>query len=509
MAVIGSKDDPSTPSAAHRAMEPYWKMVSAIVRGVRGMRAGGEEYLPRFEAESDAIYKRRLDTARMTNVFTDIVSNLAMRPFQQPVQLGEDTPEALEEYAEDVDGRGTHLSVFSAMLFRHALEDGLTWVLVDHTMGIPEGASIAEEREMGARPFWVEYRAADVLAAYSDRVDGEERFLEVRLREDSVERDGFEEKAIERIRIFRHDPGSPVEWEIWRKKETLGIAVNKDILGAEWELEDGPNILAGVESIPIVPVLFGLRHGGSWYIDPPLRDAAYLQIELYQQENALKNIRNFTAFPMLAANGMDPILGEDNSPAEIVTGPHAVLYGGTSESGGGTWTFIEPSGASLNFLREDIKDTIRELRELGRQPLTAQSNLTVITSAAVAQKTNSAIQAWARMLGNALSNAFALTAEWLNLDETDAVEVRVHDDFDLGIDGDATFADVLAMGTGPEPLISRDAVLEEAKRRSILRPDYDPEADLELVDRRVEDDLPAMMPALEIREEIENDLEDS
>lgn len=458
------------------------------------MRAASEEYLPKFEAESSEAYKKRLATARMTNVFVDIVENLSMRPFDQPVLLSEDTIEQFKEFAEDVDARDTDLTGFAVQLFRHALEDGLTWVLVDYTEDVPEGATVAEEREIGARPFWVEYRAADVLAVYSNRVEGNERFLEVRLREQTVERQGFEEKTVERVRIFRHEPGQMPEWELWRKKETVaGVPKDQNVVGEKWEREKGPHALS-VDVIPLVPVVFGQRNGGGWMIDPPLRDAAYLQIELYQQENGLKNARNLTAFPVLTATNLNPEQGEDGSPKPIVIGPGAVLYGGEGQDGGGSWQYIEPEGQSLTFLREDIKDTIRELRELGRQPLTAQSGtMTVIATAAVTQKNTSAIQAWAGLLAQALENAFAMTAKWLNIDEP-VVGVVVHDDFDLAFGDEASFKEVREMGPGDDPIISREAVLEEAKRRGILASKYDPEEDLKLLDRSIED-LPPMPAA--------------
>lgn len=487
------KNNPSTPSSDYRAAEAYLAMIAAITGGVKTMREAGTAFLPQFQAEQLDDYKRRLKNARLTNVFMDIVDNLSMRPFQEPTKLSDQSTQRFKDFAEDVDARGDDLNTFAAKSFRSALEDGITWVLVDHTKDVPEGASVAQEREMGARPYWTQYKAADVLAVYSERINGVERIVEARLREVSVERDGFDEKTIERVRVFRHykDMTMP-EWEVWRKKES--VASSQGGGASEWELEEGPTALS-IDVIPLVPIVFGQRDGNGWRVDPPLRDAAYLQIELYQQENGLKNVRTLTAFPMLAGNGMEPELGEDGSPKPIAVGPNAVLFGGRSADGSaaGSWTFVEPSGQSLTFLREDIKDTIRELRELGRQPLTAQSgNLTVITTAVAAQKGNTAIQAWAGMLSSALVSCFEMTAKWLNLADFTA-EVMVYDDFDLGLD-DQSAEQVFKLMTADPPLISREAGLQEYKRRGILGPQYDPEEDLELIEESL-DDRPEPEPA--------------
>lgn len=492
---MAGKKDPSNPSSDHAAMAPYWRMVASIMAGVRGMRAGAEAYLPKFEAESSETYKRRLGQARMTNIFADVIYNLAVRPFEQPVQLGEDTTQQLKDFAEDVDGTGDDLTMFAARVFRHALEDGITWILSDHTKAVDLGRppTVAEEREMGARPLWAEYRAADVLAVYSERVKGEERFTEVRLRETSVERVGFEEKTVERVRILRHDEGAAPTWELWRKKESAAGTADQKVVGEEWEQEEGPHEYEGIDVIPLVPIVFGHRQGNGWLVDPPLRDAAYLQLELYQQENGLKNVRNFTAYPMLAGNGIEPEQGEDGKPKEIVVGPRSVLFTGEGE-GTRSWGYVEPAGSSLRFLRDDIKDTIRDLRELGRQPLSLDTgNITVIATAALTQKNNSAIQAWAGFLGHGLERALELTADWLNIEDPQ-ITVSVYADFDLGYGGDSAFANVLTMGTGSDPLISREAVLHEAVRRGILSSNYDPETDLELLDQPAREDDPGLMP---------------
>ena len=473
-------DNPSTQSSDREAMTSYLEMVESITGGLEAMKEAGEKYLPRFEHESLASHGRRIKTARMTNVFADILNSLSMMPFETPVQLTENTSEPLRDLAENIDEHGSSLSAFSAKLFHNALRDGVTWVLVDYTKEVPKGATIAEEKQAGARPFWAHYRAADVLAVYTERSAGMERVVEARLREVSVERDGFKEVEVERVRVLRHEEGSTPTWELWRKSE--GGAAG----GNDWEIEEGPEAM-DIDVIPLVPITFGQRRGNGWKIEPPLRDAAYLQIELYQQENGLKNIRTFSAYPMLAANGLAQPRTADGEELPLVVGPGRVLWGGVGPDGTptGKWEWLEPAGQSLAFLRQDVADTIKELRELGRQPLTAQSgNLTVITTAVAAKKGSAAIQAWVGLMVNALENCFDMTARWLNIENYE-VGIMVHEDFDLGIGDDASFKYILEMARDPDPLISRTQATEEARRRGILGARYDPDLDSERIDSAI------------------------
>ena len=500
----GSRNNPSTPSGDYEKMSPYWKMVKTITGGKRAMEKAGEEYLPKFSEEADREYKMRLKHIRFTNVFGDILSVLASKPFQEQVKLTEETDNALEEFAEDVSGSAESLHVFLGNVFDLALRDGITWILVDYTQGIPDDVTVAQEQELGARPYWCIYEALDVISVRSRFAGGVEMLTEVRIREREIEPDGFSEKATDRIRIFRHDPGMKPTWETWIKVDRKA---GSNVAGEEeWVIEQEQTTL-DLEKIPMVPVILGRRIGKSWALEPPLRDAAELQIELYQQENGLKNIRNMTAFPMLAANGIEPPTGEDGNPSTMTVGPSAVLWSGVAPDGGrpGNWAYVEPSGQSLQFLREDIKDTIKELRELGRQPLTAQSgNLTVITTAFAASKGNTAVHSWVGLLENSAIAMMQCTADWLDMPDAE-VGIEIFSDFDIGLGNDESFKFVLELAGGEEQMISRDAVIAEAIRRGILSANYDADEDAEKILRSVENEGPENDPAEEPEEEPEED----
>ena len=495
MAVLGlGGNTPDNPSGDYSAQIDYWKTVRAILGGIETMRAGGQLFLPKFEQEPMDQYNRRLRTSRMTNVFTDIVDDLTQRPFEKPVTLPDNAPSEIVDFAGDVDGRGTDLHVFANELFYSALTDGITFVLVDYSKDTDSVMTVADEKAAGLRPFWCHYKAVDVLAVYSEYIGGEEVLVEVRLREYKIARVGFEEKTVEQIRVFRRNAMGEITWEIWQKKETTvqkaGARTSKQPvgqdqakLGEEWEIVEGPEKLT-LDRIPLVAVAFGERD--DWRVKPPLRDAAHLQIELYEQENGLKNIATCTAFPMLAANGIERETDNEGNEIDIVVGPNAVLYGGLSADGRsvGSWAYVEPSGSSLEFQLQYIERTIQRLRELGRQPLTERTpGLTVVSAATAAQKGRAAIHAWVSKLGNAMHNMMILTGLWLSMDVN--VTPVIDQDFDLTPMGDDSFTHVLTMAR--QGIISRPATVEEAKRRAILRPDYDAAADAELINEMTED----------------------
>lgn len=493
MALVSEKA-PNSPSSDYEAMAPYWDMVSTILGGTAAMRQAGEKYLPKLEHETQSDYDFRRKWAKFTNVFRDIVETLAAKLFAEEASVGGDSAsERIKALAEDIDGQGNHIHVFAGQCFYRGIAYAIDWILVDYTKDVPAGATIAQERAIGVRPYWVALPAQRVLAAYSARIDGIEQFVHVRISEDITERDGYGERTIKQVRILNREPvvpdgvdeptaWGPATYEVWRKE--------KDAAGREaWVLADAGDLSIGV--IPLVPFVTGRRKGSSWQVMPPMQDAADLQIELYQQESGLKYAKEATAFPMLTGNGVDPDKDEKGRPKPIPIGPKAVLYAppGGSNDAHGEWTFIEPSATSLKFLADDIKETIQQLRELGRQPLTAQTgNLTVVTTQFAAQKGNSAIQAWALGLKDAMENALRYTAMWLKEDQQAEFDLPGLKYLRQGGAEDKAPEILLDLwkGNGQEPGLSRMTLWDELRNRAILSPEFDPEEE----EQRIIDEMP-------------------
>jgi len=486
---------PNATSTDYDAMYSYWRMVLTMIAGTQAMRDAAELYLPKFTNEQKADYEYRRKNAVFTNVYSDIVNNLAAKPFAEEMALDDSAADVFKTLAEDIDGRGNNLHVFGQETFYWGINNAVDWILVDYPKAKPgvtgNVLTIADERRQGLRPYWVHVTAPRMLAVYSDVVGSKEIITHARLSEIVRERKEFSEVAIERVRVFNREPifdeltgrvvnYSPATFQLWEKRTTSGTsAYGRD--STQWIMVDEGPITIGV--IPLVPFITGRRIESSWQFIPAMRDCAYAQVEHYQAETNLKSIKELTAFPMLTGNGVSP---PSNKESQAV-GPRVILYappyGDTGSSG--SWQFIEPNGTSLTFLAGEIDRIEKQMRELGRQPLTAQSgNLTVVTTAFAAQKGNSAVQAWALNLKDAVEQAFVLTAMWLALSQADAPTVRVYTDFavEMGDDkGPTWLTDMAKRGR-----LSRRTEWEEAQRRNILSSDFDPDEE----DKRIADEEP-------------------
>lgn len=499
-----SNAGPDRPSCDYEAMLPTWRQVETILDGTAAMRRAGTLYLPKFENESDPQYEQRRANAKFTNLYADIVANLASKPFSEEVTLTGDSAERYQPYAEDIDGRGNNLHTFAQEVFDYGLNYAVDWILVDYTRarqnadGSP--LSLAQERDQGLRPYWVHIPAKRMLAVYSDVIAGREVIVHARMREDTVRRDGFTETATQRIRVFDRPAiyetdknGTPTNrvigygpavFQVWECRATGPRGG-----GASWVMTDAGPVTIGV--VPLVPFITGARKGASWCFTPPLQGVSDLQIEHYQQENGLKYARDMTAFPMLAGNGVAPPTDAAGKPLKVPVGPRTVLFAPPSGDTGqhGEWVFIEPSAESLKFLADQVDATEKQMRELGRQPLVA-AQMTVVQAGMNAQKANSAIQVWALALKDALEQAFELTAKWLK--DAKPPEVRVFTDFDVGMDNDKDLDTLTTARKNGD--LSQETYWEELKRRSTLSPDFDAtkekdRLDAELPDAPTEADL--------------------
>jgi len=470
------------------SMVEYWDLTDTLIDGTAAIREAGEKYLPRFPDEDQKGYDFRKQLTKFTNVYRDIIESLSAKPFEKQISLIDNdknpTPQHIADFVKDVDGAGNNLTAFGSQSFFNGINSAIDWIFIDYpTDENPDQVkTVADVKAKGIRPWWSHVLGRNVLEAKSEVIDGTETLTYIRI---------LEPGAPDHIRIFGRSDDGGVFWELWQKMKKP-VLENK----TSFKKIDGGDLTISV--IPLVPFMVGRRDGRTFKIYPAMRDAADLQIELYLEESGLKYAKNLTAYPMLSGNGVNPPKeANGKTPKKLAIGPGTVLYTGQNIAGGpsGRWEFIEPSAESLKFLASDIEQTKQQLRELGRQPLTAQSdNLTVVTTQVAANKARSAVASWALTLKDALEHALRITCMWLGEDAGYEPVVEVYKDFDTFIEG-ADLESLIKMRENRE--ISQATFWHEMKRRNVLSDEFDPAIEVERLmkelpgDTDVNDDDPA------------------
>lgn len=479
LTVVGETPDPrgvqdaetfERRSADSAHMLKYWDKVDAVLGGVDSMRDNADEFLPRFRDEENEDYTFRKNCTKFTNVYRDIVEGLSAKPFEQMVQLIDDQtdqpkiPEEIKQFIWDVDGSGNNLTVFAAHTFFEGVNHAVDWIMVDHDKRDPSIRSMADAKARGLRPYWSHVLGRNVLNVQSRIEGGKEVITYIKILEPGepqhireFERTDTFDQASRRI--------TAVEWRLWQKR-------GADVNGGgkhDYILIDSGDVSIGM--IPLVPFVTGRRDGRQWRFDPPMRAAVELSVNLFKQESELEYKSTMSAYSMLAGNGIKPPNGPDGKPnTKIAVGPSRVLWSPPRDDGGpaGKWEWIEPSSEILKYLESRVSNTIQQLRELGRQPLTASSsNITVITAAVAAGKAKSAVKAWAFKLKDTLENALLLTAMWMQIKYDPTVHVFA--EFDDWMEGEDMNSLLTMRDKGD---LSAETLYEEMQRRGVLSSNF-------------------------------------
>lgn len=458
-------------------MVPYWDMVDAILEGSEAIREGREKFLPRFAGEPDDRYDIRLKFTKFTNIYSDVVGALSAKPFEDEIKLvdsedGKKTPEEIKNFIQDVDGFGNTVTVFSSLTFFNGINAAIDWIFVDYpNLAGASNISVAEAKKMNARPFWTHVIAKNVLEVRTEVMGSKKVLSYIRIKEPSVS-----ENEKDHIRVFERNLGI-VSWTLYE------VNMKADSIEAQViQIENG---FLSIDEIPFIPFCTGRRNGNGFTFYPPMKDAADLQITLYQEESDLQHIKKLACFPMLAANGMKPQMAADGkTPLDVSVGPMGILYGLPKADGGnGEWKILEPNANSMEFLKKDIDKTKQDLRELGRQPLTSLSTqLTTVTTSIAAGKAKSAVTAWAIALKDTLENALVITCKYMNIKDYNP-SLYVYTGFDnVKDDG----SDLNALLTAhKEGVISSETLCEEFKRRKVLSPEFNIERENERILKEV------------------------
>ena len=472
-----AKDNPSTASGDYAAMIGLWEMISDILAGPAAIRKKPSTYLPKYEKESDAAWKLRVASSPWRPEFEDGVRGICSKPFTRKVGVDnapdqimgvmDATKKRRGGLVDDIDGQGNSLHVFARDTFEWGVAKGVAAIYVSYpdTSGL---RTMADAKAANAQPYWVLIQPEEILAVHWTKVGGKEVLSHIRMRENTIERDGFAEVLRKRVRVIELNEAGQIVWQLWLSE--------KDKDGKEtWRLEtDGT--LNGPKGIPVVLFFTGQRFGNHG-VNPPLAGLADMQIELYRALSRKDEVLTYAGSPMLKGTGMEPPTGD------ITVGPKTVLFAPPAMDGvQPDWDFIQPDAANITEVRDDVDGIIKDMRRLALQPMTPESGSMVATASAIdAAKANSAVQVWANSLKDALEQAFVFTCQWMNV--ADTVTVDVNTDFVVGALGDATLNAVIALRKNND--LSRKSTLDEMERRSVLGPSFDCEQnELELAEEQ-------------------------
>jgi hypothetical protein len=428
-------NDPSQTIPAVDAMRADWQIVAPLMGGTSAMRAAGKALLPQYPAEEDDAYMARLRLSTLLPAYAETVSNMTARVFAEPLQIGDDVPEAIAALCDDVDQSGNSLASWAVEFFRTALSHGLCHALIDYPQA-GELQTAADEMAAGVRPYAVLIHPERVLGW---RVEGG-RLAQLRFSESVEVPDGaYGVEIIEQIRVL--EPGL---WRLYRKT------------GGSWSLYDeGRNTL---DYIPLITYYTGRT--GFLTARPPLIELAYLNVKHWQSQSDQDNLLHVARVPLLF------MFTDDEQFSLTISAGSA-----TRMPKDGDARYVEHTGAAITAGRESLQDLIDDMRMAGAKLLQRDKQQTK-TAAQANEEAAQELSPLARMasqFADCIAQLLQIFADYSGLPEGGAVEMRGN--FDADYMPEATLPLLLNMANAGK--LSDETLFSEMQRRGVISDEYD------------------------------------
>jgi hypothetical protein len=482
---------PTFTAPAYDAMEGRWKICRDVYRGTEALRekANLDEYFPKGAAETTDEQLARAMRAVCFPMLKETVKGLVGLGLRKDPVLQDDVPLTIRNLCENIDGAGTHISVFARRLFSEAMLKGHAGILIDvPKVATTKKLTIRQEKALGLRPYCVLIKPEQIINWRTQVINGTVTLTLLVLSEVvDVPMGDFATVELTKYRVFRRDPLTGViQYEIWTQ-----VSDDKD---PELD-EDGE--LRGVTVIPFVVHYSGEKIAPLQSI-PPLIDLAYTNIQHTQVQSGHLTSLAAAGSPILVTKGRiqggmasnDPNrpgasgFSEDNPAtaggAGVPSGPALVVGNNIGidlpADANADVFYVEHAGQALSASSKELQDietrgAAQGLAMLQRSTRAAQAAETERLQRG--EKDASMISS-VRNLKDCLETMLAFLA--LFLGEADGGSIEVDEEFqDVVMDTARITALVQAQIAGT---ISRETFWDLLISGGVLPEDFDKEAEL-------------------------------
>ena len=416
---IAGADSPFTRTQAVLDMMKGWEIMKAVTLGTEYLRENSEAFLPIEPREDYTAYLARVNRAVFSPFTQRLVRAAAGLILRKPISLVGD-PYWTDVFAKDVDGCGSDLDEYARRLLICSLTYGQAHTLVDFPAPT-EARSLAEERELNRRPYWIEVDPANVYGWRLDREVNYGNLIQIRLKEKAVVPDGeFGEKVYDQIRVI--EPG---RYRVFRQVESAKAmsggfpypnAFDATDATSDYELVESGDYSLG--EIPLVTTYSGKTD--TLTSKPPLLDIAYLNLAHFQRQADLIHSLHIASQPILVMEGWD-----DQTKDMAVSVNYAM-----ATAPGNKIYYVEPAASAFEAQSAEIKELQMQMATLGISTLSQQKFVAESADARRLDRvdTNSMLSMVSMDIEQALQKSFNLAASYVGIEPP---EVKLSRDFDI------------------------------------------------------------------------------
>lgn len=346
-----------TTSPEYDNAAPDWRIMRDVLGGARAVKAGAASYLPRLSEQTPEDYNSYKDRAQFFNATSRTLESLKGFVFRKDPQML--FPAEMAPFMDDATMTGISFYDYA----KGTLEE---------VLGVGRVGTLIEWDGSERRPFFVRYRAEDIINWKVERVAGHMVVTMVVLHELDPEwipltedqrakgpPDEYEQGQYDQWRIYRlqtDDAGEPyVTITVYRRKdERKGSKDDPFVI-----VKQAVPTRRGVSLHRIPFVFHGPNNGLTCVEKPPLLDLADVNLSHYRTSADLENGRHFTGLPTPYACGF-----ETKNKFRVGSTVAWVTEEANAKVG-----FLEFTGQGLKALETAIEQKERQMAALGARML--------------------------------------------------------------------------------------------------------------------------------------------
>lgn len=421
-------DSPAYKSKAYILMEADWTLCQDVKASTRTLRDKKDTYLPRFQSEDMQDWDARVKMTFANDYYDQTLNDCVGLIFTENPKIDAKAPQEFLDFAENVDGKGTHFEVFAKTIELSALDYGHAGIYTEYPT-LPDGrrANKREAKTMNLRPYWLHIEAPNIINWRHKQVNGVKVLTKVTLKECASVPDGqFGEREDIQYRVYEQ---SVVEAIYPSSNTPVAVALGK-ITWALWTKDDKGNYnvtqtgqLKGMDQIPL-RIVYGGEKLDDLVSKPFLLGLAYSNLEETQVGSDYAAVMHKCNVPTPIFKGRNVAIGTGQA-AEVKMGQGIDL----SESGDAK--FLEPSGVALAATRQRLEDIRTQMRRQGAavKGETAGQTMTATEANLYTRQRNARLSTAARSLQDGLENALGDVAVYMGKPRDTAPSVEVLQDF--------------------------------------------------------------------------------
>lgn len=475
-----SQDDTVASEHPGRArFEDARRLTRDFAGGTTDVHRNAETYTPREGIRLNDKLREDIQTWEQRSTWTEVYSAVKAAKdasvglvLAQPPRLGAETPEAIQAFSEDVDGKGNHLMIYSREWLEETLIEGVSLTLVD----LPEWPGGMERTEdnrikQNIRPMWSRYSSDDIINWDGVRRGSKWATTLLVLRECTTERIGnYKTGEVIRHREIRLDVTTGVvSWSLYKlvtKGESGGSATREFEREAGGIMEAKAGVPLGY--IPFVP-LYGQKPEQPFVCAPLLAPIAELNLGYYRIASDRRWSMHLHFSPTLVIIGREP--GPDGLFPSIRLGVGATI----DVPLGGDAQFANPGSEAFEPSEKELTRIAQEMGSLSLAFLARDTQASTETATArrlEAQSGKASLSLLAQNLQDALEQLYQMTSDFLQLPQRDMVEVEVKMTYDLAKLDSATIVALNAIVAANN--LSLETFMEILKTGGILPDNVEP-----------------------------------